>query len=90
MRPRPAPTRQESQSGRSFQAGRGAWVDASDRDGTRAYTWVAAVNLMPLSNWSLKVEFRDVYGELGINKGDNPGGIENHWQVLALKTTVDF
>ena len=68
----------------------GAWADASYRNGTRAYTWVAAVNLMPLSNWSLKAEFRDVYGELGINKGDNPGGIEDHWQVLALKTTVDF
>jgi len=68
----------------------GAWADAYDRDGTRAYTWVAAVNLMPLSNWSLKAEFRDVYGELGIFKGDNPGGIDDHWQVLALKTTVDF
>ncbi len=73
-----------------FAGVEGAWVDAYDRNGTRAYAWVVAANLMPLSNWSLKFEFRDVYGEMGINKGDNPGGIEDHWQVLALKTTVDF
>jgi hypothetical protein len=68
----------------------GAWIDAYDRDGTRAYSWVAAVNIMPLSNWSLKAEFRDIYGKLGVHSVDNPGGVSDHWQIMALKTTVDF
>ncbi len=68
----------------------GAWVDANDRDGTRAYSWIVAANVMPLQHWSLKLEYRDTYGTMGIYPSDNTGGIAYHWQVLALKTTVDF
>jgi hypothetical protein len=45
---------------------------------------------MPLSHWSLKAEYRDNYGTMGLNTRDNPGGLAYHWQVIALKTTVDF
>lgn len=67
-----------------------AWADAYDRTKQYAYTGVLAANLIPLANWSLKLELRGVRGTLGITAGDNPQGIDDRWGVLALKTTVDF
>jgi hypothetical protein len=54
------------------------------------WTYVAAFNLMPLSNWSLKVEYQFHDGPVGITSADNPQGVSSTWQVLAFKTTVDF
>ena len=54
------------------------------------WAYVAAINLMPLPNWSLKAEFQLHDGEIGILASDNPQGVSNSWQVLAFKTTVDF
>ena len=64
--------------------------DANHPSASHSYTGVFAFNVMPLPNWSLKAEFREVEGTFGIFATDNPGGIASHWQVLALKTTVDF
>lgn len=68
----------------------GSWGDAYDRSQLYAYTGVLAANLMPLPNWSLKVELRGVRGTMGINANDNPDGVADRWGVIALKTTVDF
>ena len=57
------------------------------RDG---WIYVAAFNLMPLSNWSLKAEYQFHDGSIGILAADNPQGVSSTWQVLAFKTTVDF
>lgn len=54
------------------------------------WSWVTAINLMPLSNWSLKAEFQYHDGTVGVQSSDNPDGIADTWQVVALKTTVDF
>lgn len=54
------------------------------------WAYVAAVNLMPLPNWSLKAEFQIHDGPIGILASDNPQGVSTSWQVLAFKTTVDF
>lgn len=54
------------------------------------WSWIAALNLMPLVNWSLKAEFQYHDGSVGVQSSDNPTGIASTWQVLALKTTVDF
>ncbi len=64
----------------------------SDTNGTSTDGWayVAAINIMPLSNWSIKAEFQLHDGPIGISKADNPQGVSNSWQMLALKTTVDF
>ncbi len=67
-----------------------AWGDAYDRSKLYAYTGVLAANLMPLPNWSLKLELRGVRGTMGINANDNPQGVDDRWGVVALKTTVDF
>lgn len=73
-----------------YAAGEGAWSDAVDRNAPRSYTAVLAVNLNPLRNWSLKAEFRDVHGNKSAVNYERRGDLEGHWQVFALKTTVDF
>lgn len=67
-----------------------SYSDVLERSLDRATTLVFALAVMPLDHWSLKAEFRDVRGTFGVLPADNPGGMDNHWQVLALKTTVDF
>lgn len=76
------------------------WLDAyaaveyqhSEQSGvvSDGWTYVAAFNLMPLSNWSVKAEYQIHDGPTGILAADNPQGVSNSWQVLAFKTTVDF
>lgn len=76
------------------------WLDAygaveyqhSEQAGVVSDGWayVAALNLMPLSNWSLKAEYQFHDGDIGILASDNPQGVSTTWQVLAFKTTVDF
>lgn len=77
-----------------------SWFDAyaaveyqhSQQSGTvnDGWAYIAALNLMPLANWSLKLEYQFHDGESGISAVDNPQGISNHWHVFACKTTVDF
>ena len=52
---------------------------------------VAAVAVRPLHNWSLKAEWREMDGPIGVvSTLDNPDGVDERWRMLALKTTVDF
>jgi len=71
-------------------AGEASWADAYDRGGQRLLSGVLAVNLMPTSNWSLKVEGRFNRGTYNVSSADEPAGASDVWQILALKTTVDF
>jgi hypothetical protein len=73
-----------------YAAGEATFADAHDRDGAHSYALVLALACNPINHWSLKLEGRQVEGTLGIQPSDNPGGVSKHWQVLALKTTVDF
>lgn len=73
-----------------YLAGEYSVNDADNRSGPHAYTLVLAAMVSPLDHWSIKIEGRHVTGTTGIQASDNPQGIEGHWQVLALKTTVDF
>lgn len=73
-----------------YLAGEAAYGDAEDRSGPHSYRAVAAVALRPLPHWTIKLEAQHVDGTLGITAEDNPQGIEHQWQMLALKTTVDF
>ena len=69
----------------------GAWEDPTDRyDAPYLQSLVGAVNLRPLDHWSLKAEFRFNHGTFGADPRLNPDGVAEDWQVLALKTTVDF
>lgn len=73
-----------------YAAAEGSWADADDRGGKRLLTGVLAVNLMPTRNWSLKAEVRCSNGMNNLSPLDAGTAPDEHWQVLALKTTVDF
>jgi len=74
-----------------YGAVEGAWSDPTDRHGDEyVQSLIAAVNLQPMDHWSLKAEFRFSHGTFGVDPQLNPDGIDDDWQVLALKTTVDF
>jgi hypothetical protein len=62
-------------------------INGSISDG---WAYVAAINILPLRNWSIKAELQLHDGNIGIQAMDNPQGVSSSWQVLALKTTVDF
>ena len=55
-----------------------------------AWSWIGAINLLPLRNWSLKAEYQFQDGTVAVLGVDNPQGISSNWHLLALKTTVDF
>lgn len=69
----------------------GAWTDPTDRHGDQyLQAGVVAINLRPTDHWSLKAEFRYNHGTFGVDPQLNPDGVDDEWQVFALKTTVDF
>ncbi len=61
-----------------------------NRPTTYSWSWVGAVNLMPLRNWTLKAEYQFQDGTNSVLSSDNPQGINSYWHLFALKTTVDF
>lgn len=73
-----------------YGAVEGTWEDPTDRHGDDyVQSLIAAVCLLPTAHWSLKAEFRFNHGTLGVDPQLNTNVVDD-WQVLALKTTVDF
>jgi hypothetical protein len=69
----------------------GAWNDPAHRhDDDYQQSLVGAVCLQPLDHWAIKAEFRYNHGTFGVDPQLNPDGLDDEWQVLALKTTLDF
>jgi len=66
-----------------YAALEGSWPSLGDRNGNYLYTAVFATDLMPTHRWSLKAEFRDNWQSASTSE-------DTHYQILALKTTVDF
>jgi hypothetical protein len=60
------------------------------RPTNHGWSWIAALNVLPLHNWSLKVEYQYQDNTVSVLGGDNPQGIAPTWHLLAFKTTVDF
>lgn len=63
--------------------------DAISREGPQCTTRVLAMEVLPLRNWTMKAELRDSSGTLNATSSDGRP-LEDRWQVLAVKTTVDF
>lgn len=42
------------------------------------------------NHWSLKAEYQRIVGAGQALPTDNPGGVEDHWDLFAVKTTIDF
>lgn len=64
--------------------------DATDWNGRRSDTIVAAARFLPLPQWSLKIEGRQAYGVQGLSAQPDGEDPQHVWQVLALKSTWDF
>lgn len=60
------------------------------RPTNHGWSWIGALNVMPLRNWSLKAEYQYQDNTVGVLGVDNPQGIAPYWHLFALKTTVDF
>ncbi len=73
-----------------YAAFEATWADAYHDSASYLYAAVLAVRFQPLAHWSLKAEFRDVWGTTALLASDNPSGFTQNWQIFALKTTVDF
>ena len=68
-----------------YAAVEASWESLSNRRHGYLYSTVLAGHVMPARNWSLKAEFRDNWRSALVADGD-----DERFQVLALKTTVDF
>ena len=74
-----------------YTRGEGWWSDpANRRNGSHNYGLVGAADMHPLRNWSIKIEAQQCWGTNDVDANLNPNGISKTWQILALKTTVDF
>ncbi len=72
----------------AFETARSS-ITAEELLDTRA--WVGAVAVRPTRNWSLKLEWREIHGPLGRPSTiENPSGVDEHWRMVAIKTTADF
>ena len=61
-----------------------------DEPDEHQYAYTAAARYNVLENWLVKgeVSYLDGYGN--VRSGEDGGEPEEHWWMLALKTTVDF
>lgn len=68
-----------------------AFSDYSERGaGTVHRGWSAALRYDIFSNWLVKAEWQSIRGTQQLYSSENPEGAKYTWNMLALKTTVDF
>lgn len=66
------------------------WNDARNLDKPTTTRFSLAARWGITEHWSVKAEFQHIIGPGSALVADNPDGIEDHWNLVALKTTVDF
>jgi hypothetical protein len=64
--------------------------DLAGRPTNFGWSWIGALNLMPLRHWAVKAEYQFQDNNVTVLAADNPQGVAPRWHLLALKTTVDF
>jgi hypothetical protein len=52
--------------------------------------WTVAARYDILDNWLIKAEWDFVQGTDEVFQSENPNGIRRVWDIVSLKTTVDF
>ena len=67
-----------------------SWVDLRDLHQPQTTRWVAGLRWGISEHWSVKAEYQHIIGSAEATVVDNPDGIRTPWDVIALKTTVDF
>jgi hypothetical protein len=71
--------------------GRGiAFSDYDHRGLSYNRQWAFAARYDILDNWLIKAEWDFVQGDQEVYQTENPSGIRRVWDIIAVKTTVDF
>ena len=66
------------------------WNDARNLEDVNTTRFSFAVRWGITEHWSVKAEYQRIIGPGAALAADNPDGVEDHWDLFALKTTVDF
>ncbi len=66
------------------------WDRVNDLDTPNTTRFSLAVRWGITNHWSIKAEYQHIIGTGMALVADNPGGVDEHWDLFALKTTVDF
>lgn len=67
-----------------------AFADYQNRGLGEHRGWSASIRYDIFSNWLVKAEWQSVRGTQQLYPSENPDGLKYTWNMLALKTTVDF
>lgn len=73
-----------------YAAVQGDWTDTTRERMPSKRTLVGAVRWDPMEHLVFKAEVEFVRGTHGLSATLNPNGLDEHWWIAALKTTVDF
>jgi hypothetical protein len=63
-------------------------VDRLDVPNTTRFSLAARWGIT--NHWSVKAEYQRIVGAGLALPADNPDGVKDHWDLFALKTTIDF
>ena len=66
------------------------WPDYRHLESPQTTRGILAIRWGITDHWSVKAEYQRIVGSAGATRADNPDGIVTPWNLLALKTTVDF
>ena len=66
------------------------WSDARDLNQPNTTRFSLAARWGITEHWSVKAEYQHMVGPGAALAADNPDGVSDHWDLFALKTTVDF
>jgi hypothetical protein len=67
-----------------------SWNDLRELGQPQTTRWVAGIRWGITEHWSIKAEYQHIIGAAEATLIDNPDGIRSPWDIIALKTTVDF
>lgn len=66
------------------------WDDARSLEDVNTTRFSFAVRWGITEHWSVKAEYQHIIGAGAALAANNPDGVEDHWDLFAFKTTVDF
>jgi hypothetical protein len=66
------------------------WDDPRTLDVPNTTRFALAARWGISAHWSVKAEYQHMIGNGSALRADNPDGLEDHWDLFALKTTLDF
>lgn len=66
------------------------WDDPRELSAPNTTRFSLAARWGITAHWSIKAEYQHMIGAGAALRVDNPDGVQDHWDLFALKTTFDF